>query len=73
MGYRASRTTFLLSAEYRANGSDLLWGIDGVLFDNSIQSMCNSAANEFQSCLMLKLDEYTNFYFAPLCCLYVND
>jgi hypothetical protein len=72
-GYRASRTNFLLSAEYRVNDNGLQRGINDARFDNSNQSTYNSAANGYQNCLMLLPDEYTNFYSDLLCNSYEYD
>ena len=50
MVFRASHTNFLLSAEYRASDSDLLWGINGARFDSSVQLTCNNADNGSRNC-----------------------
>ena len=49
MVFRASHTNFLLSAEYRASDSDLLRGINGARFDNSVRLTCNNADNGSRS------------------------
>lgn len=49
MGFRASHTNFLLSAEYLASDNDLLWGINGARFDSSVQLTCNNADNGSRS------------------------
>ena len=72
MVFRVSHTNFLLSAEYRASDSDLLRGINGARFDSSVQLTCNNVDNDFQNCLMLSPDEYTNFYSDLLCYLCVR-